>query len=58
MTLPRLQTDRLILRPVVMDDAEAMHHFFSDEEAMRWWSSGPHETLAETRDYLRGNVMG
>ncbi|MCA1748242.1 MAG: GNAT family N-acetyltransferase, partial [Sphingomonadales bacterium] len=53
-----LQTDRLILRPVVMDDAEAMHHFFSDEEAMRWWSSGPHETLAETRDYLRGNVMG
>ncbi len=56
--LPILTTERLILRPVTLGDAEAMHHFFSDEEAMRYWSSGPHDTLEQTRDYVRGNVKG
>lgn len=56
MSLSRLQTERLILRPVVVEDAEAMHHFFSDEQAMRWWSSGPHQTLEETRAYVGENA--
>jgi RimJ/RimL family protein N-acetyltransferase len=54
--LPVLQTDRLVLRPLIIDDAEAMHHFFSDDEAMTWWSSGPHKTLEETRAYVRVNA--
>ena len=56
--LPTLRTERLVLRPVVDDDAEAMHHFFSDEQAMIWWSSGPHETLDETRAYVKQNAGG
>ncbi len=56
--LPTLTTERLVLRPVTLDDAEAMHRFFSDEEAMRYWSSGPHDALEQTRDYVRGNVEG
>ncbi len=55
-SLPILETERLVLRPLREDDAEAMHHFFSDDEAMRWWSSGPHRTLAETQDYVRANA--
>lgn len=54
--IPVLKTERLVLRPLVEEDAEAMHAFFSDEEAMRWWSSGPHETLDETREYVRANA--
>ena len=54
--LPKLQSKRLVLRPLVETDAEAMHDFFSDEEAMQYWSSGPHETLPETRDYVRINA--
>ncbi|RED15222.1 GNAT family N-acetyltransferase [Parasphingopyxis lamellibrachiae] len=54
--LPVLKTERLVLRPLRIEDAEAMHHFFSDEKAMTWWSSGPHETLEETRAYVRVNA--
>lgn len=51
-----LETRRLVLRPLKVDDAEAMHLFFSDEEAMTWWSSGPHKTLEETRAYVSVNA--
>lgn len=54
--LPTFRTARLVLRPLAVDDAEAMHHFFCDEEAMRYWSSGPHDTLDQTRDYVRINA--
>lgn len=54
--LATLNSERLVLRPLAESDAEAMHHFFSDEEAMRYWSSGPHETLAETQAYVRTNA--
>jgi RimJ/RimL family protein N-acetyltransferase len=54
--LPTLQTARLVLRALAESDAEAMHHFFSDEEAMTWWSDGPHKTLQETADYVKVNA--
>jgi len=54
--LPTLETKRLVLRAVEVEDADALHHFFSDEEAMTWWSSGPHKTLEETRAYVRVNA--
>lgn len=54
--LPVLKTERLVLRALKIDDAEAMHHFFSDDEAMTWWSSGPHKTLEETRAYVQVNA--
>ncbi len=58
MTFPILPTERLRLRPLRVDDAEVLHPVFADEELMRWWSSGPHETVAETRDYVAQNCEG
>jgi RimJ/RimL family protein N-acetyltransferase len=55
MNLPKLQSDRLILRALRVDDAEALHAAFSDEELMTWWSSGPHSTEAETLAYISQN---
>ena len=54
--LPTLRTARLVLRPLVEADAEAMHIALSDVELMRWWSSAPHADLAETRAYVAANA--
>ena len=48
----RFATDRLLLRPLVAADAEALFPAFSDPELMTWWSSGPHASVEETRAYI------
>ncbi len=47
-----VRTQRLLLRRFTPGDLEPMHAIFSDEEAMRYWSTPPHAALAETRDWL------
>ena len=47
-----LRTERLILRRARAADLEAMHAVLSDERAMRYWSHGPHQDLAQTREWL------
>ncbi|MEO8547354.1 MAG: GNAT family N-acetyltransferase [Sphingomicrobium sp.] len=47
-----LRTDRLILRRARPEDLAAMHAVLSDERAMRYWSTGPHADLAETKLWL------
>jgi len=51
-----MESARLRLRPLSVDDAAAMHLIYSDEEAMRWWSHPPHGTLDETRARLEKNT--
>jgi ribosomal-protein-alanine N-acetyltransferase len=48
-TFPQLETPRLILREITMDDAEAMFRTYSDAEAMRYWGSPPHQSIDDTR---------
>lgn len=52
MSPPVMESARLRLRPLSVDDAEGMHVVYADEEAMRWWSHPPHATLDETRAEL------
>ena len=56
MTLPTLKSERLVLRPLKLEDTESLHAAFSDTELMTYWSSGPHENIGQTRDYLRTNA--
>lgn len=56
MTAPTLTTARLVLRQLREDDAAALFPVLSDPEVMIWWSSGPHASLAETADYVKGNA--
>lgn len=58
MTFPVLLTERLRLRPLRVDDADALHPAFADEDLMRWWSSGSHKSVAETREYVAQNCEG
>ncbi len=49
-----IETARLILRPRVVADAEALFPAFADIDAMRYWSGAPHQDVAETRaDFAR-----
>lgn len=56
--MPVMMTERLVLRPMVMSDAEAFLPALSTPENMTYWSSGPMETLDQVRDYISGNVFG
>ncbi len=48
-----IRTGRLVLRQATWDDLEAVHRLFSNPQAMRYWSRPEHETLEETRHWLR-----
>ena len=48
-----IRTARLVLRRASWDDLEAVHRLFSEPRAMRYWSRPEHETLEETRHWLR-----
>lgn len=56
MPAPTLTTARLVLRQIREDDARALFPVLSDAQVMTWWSSGPHRSLAETVDYVKGNA--
>ena len=47
-----IRTSRLVLRSARPDDLEGLHAVLSDPRATRWWSTPPHETLEQTRDWL------
>jgi RimJ/RimL family protein N-acetyltransferase len=49
---PRIETERLLLRRMRLDDADALHAIFRDPETMRYWSTLPHESLAQTLEFM------
>lgn len=49
---PRFESARLAMRPQSVDDAEALFEAYGDAELMTYWSSAPHNEVAETRAYL------
>ncbi|WP_454759172.1 GNAT family N-acetyltransferase [Caulobacter segnis] len=51
-----LRTERLFLRPAREDDLPAIHAILSDPRATRYWSTPPHATLEQSRDWLAGMI--
>ena len=53
----RIETERLILRPVTLADAEDMYEYASDEETVRYVFL-KNQTIAETTllNFLWGNL--
>lgn len=56
MTVEAIQTERLVLRRARIDDVGAMHRIMSDPEAMRYWSTPPHESVKTTADWIRSMI--
>lgn len=54
--LPILETDRLTLRPMTLDDAADMLAIYSDPRAMQFMPSPPHETIDQTRNMLQWDM--
>lgn len=46
--IPTLHTERLTLRPLVIEDAPAIYEIFSDPEAMRYLPARPNASLEQT----------
>ena len=44
-----LTTERLVLRPLTVEDAVDLHIALSDKATTRYWHTPPHTTVAETR---------
>lgn len=51
-----IRTERLLLRPARPDDAAALHPIFADERAMRYWSTPPHTSLAQTEAWVTSMI--
>lgn len=56
--VPVLTTDRLLLRPLQLDDAAALLPALSDPQGMRYWSRPPIDDIEEVRDYIGWNIAG
>ena len=48
-----LTTDRLLIRPARIEDAEALFEVYGDPETMLYWDSLPDETRAQTQKRVR-----
>ncbi|MDO9608382.1 MAG: GNAT family N-acetyltransferase [Brevundimonas sp.] len=52
----QLVTPRLVLRRARPGDVDDLHQVFSSPEAMRWWSTTPHETREKTAEWLESMI--
>jgi RimJ/RimL family protein N-acetyltransferase len=55
--LPTLETDRLILRKMTLNDAEAVFAYASDPEVTRYVSWETHRKIGDSESFLR-SVLG
>lgn len=51
--LPTLETERLILRKITMDDAEDLFAYTSDEAVAKYVTWNAHETIHDTKDFIQ-----
>lgn len=56
--IPLLKSARLVLRPVRLDDADALFTVLSDVDLMTWWAFGPHQSVEDTRALLATLAAG
>ena len=54
--MTEIRTPRLLLRRAQASDLDAIHAVLSNAEAMRYWSTPPHENIEQTREWLTGMI--
>ena len=52
MMIPTIETNRMLLRALNIDDVDKLHGIFSNPLAMRYWDTSPHKSLKTTTDAL------
>ena len=51
-TFPRITTERLVLRQIIPDDADALYATFSDEAVMEFYGDEAHQSLDDSRHLI------
>ena len=51
-----IRTARLRLRRARIEDLDALHAVLGNAEATRYWSTPPHASMAQTREWLRSMI--
>lgn len=49
---PVVETERLTLKPLVIDDSDSLLEIFSDPEVMRYWNTAPWATIQDSLDFI------
>lgn len=49
---PVIETERLELKPLVIDDSDSLLEIFSDPEVMRYWNTAPWTTIQDSLDFI------
>ncbi|SMR98862.1 Spermidine N(1)-acetyltransferase [Vibrio mangrovi] len=52
---PTIQTSRLILKPLVIGDADKLLAIFSDAEVMKYWSTPPWDSIQDAIDFINNS---
>jgi [ribosomal protein S5]-alanine N-acetyltransferase len=55
--MSEIRTERLLLRPPVLADADGYHAMFADAEVMRYGSRLPHTEMAQTLEVLEKTIV-
>lgn len=50
--LPRIETERLVLRPLAPADAAGLFAIFSDPEVMRYWNTAPWPSIETSARFI------
>jgi ribosomal-protein-alanine N-acetyltransferase len=56
MDLPTLTAPGVVLRPLTLDDAEALFAAHGDERTHHYWSGPAHRDVAQTRQYIADTI--
>jgi RimJ/RimL family protein N-acetyltransferase len=51
-----IETERLLIRPLRLDDAEDLHELYSDADAMRFLEDRVPETIGESRNWVQTKI--
>jgi len=49
---PVIETERLTLKPLVINDSDSLLGIFSDPEVMRYWNTAPWTTIQDAIDFI------
>ena len=49
---PVIETDRLVLKPLTVDDSKSLLEIFSDPEVMRYWNTEPWKGIQDAYDFV------
>ena len=53
MAVPTIETERLILRPLTLDDAEAVFEWTGDERVTKYMSYSTYDSVEQVREWIK-----